>query len=323
MPSVGFFILDAMMTESLHHYLQTSARGLGAFIGHTPLHQFGAALVKNPRVEVYGKMEWAQMGESIKARPAYSIIRKAIENEDLDENRILLDATGGDTGVAYASIARELGLRVLLCLPENVPAERKETLSALGAETVYTAAGEGTDGARAAAQELAMQDPDRYFYADQYQNDNNWKAHYYTTAPEIYVSVPRITHFVAGMGTTGTFTGTGKRLRELNPAIQLIALQPEGPQHGLGGWKHLKTAQVPGIYDPGVADWVVEISTGEAYNMLRKLYEEEGLLVSPSAAANVAGALKIAEQVEEGTIVTVLPDLADSYPDALSQMKRA
>lgn len=312
-----------MITESLHRYLQTSARGLGSFIGHTPLHQFGSALVKNPRVELYGKMEWAQMGESIKARTAYSIMLRAIENEDLDEGRILLDATGGDTGVAYAAIARELGLRVLLCLPENVSPDRKEHLRSLGAETVYTPANEGTDGARAAAEELATQDPDRYFYADQYCNHNNWKAHYYTTAPEIYVSVPRITHFVAGMGTTGTFTGTGKRLRELKPSVRLVALQPDAPHHGLHGWKHLETAQVPGIYDPTVADEVVKVSTGEAYDMLKKLYEEEGLLVSPSAAANVAGALKIADLIEEGTIVTVLPDLADSYPEVLSQFRRA
>ncbi len=313
--------MNGMITERLHDYLQTSARGLGSFIGHTPLHQFGATLLENPRVELYGKMEWAQMGESIKARPAYTIMLKAIENEDLDEQKILLDATSGDTGVAYAAIAKELGLRVLLCLPEDAPAERKEILQALGAETIYTPAADGTDGARAAAEELALNHPELYFYADQYRNENNWKAHYYTTAPEIYLSVPRITHFVAGMGTTGTFTGTGKRLRELKPSVRLIALQPDGPLHGLDGWKHLATNQVPGIYDPEVADEVVEVSTGEAYNMLKKLYEEEGLQLSPSAAANVAGALKVAARIEAGTIVTVLPDLAERYPEVLSQLR--
>lgn len=265
-------------------------------------------------------MEWMQIGGSVKARAAYSIIRSAIESGQLTEGTILLDATSGNTGIAYAAIAKEVGIKVSLCLPENASIERKQILTQLGVDIVYTSPLEGTDGSQQIARELVQNNPGKYFYADQYKNENNWKAHYNTTALEIINQVPTVTHFVAGMGTTGTFVGTARRLRELNPAIRLIAFQPDSALHGLEGWKHLETAVVPKIYDPSVADEIVEITTEESYEMLKKVYDTEGLLLSPSSAANVAGALKVASTLVEGTIVTMLPDNADKYSEVIKKL---
>jgi len=209
---------------------------------------------------------------------------------------------------------------VALCLPENASRERKEILTALGVELILTSRFEGTDGAQQVARGLAEQDPDRYFYADQYKNPNNWKAHYYGTAPEIFYALPGITHFVAGLGTTGTFVGTGRRLRELKPSIRLISLQPDAALHGLEGWKHLETAVVPEIYDPSVADVNEEIDTAEAHTLIREAYEKEGLLLSPSAAANLAGTIRIAKTLKEGVLVTVLPDNADKYSEIIQKI---
>lgn len=293
---------------------------IGKQVGNTPVHRFSEALVKKKGVSIFGKMEWKQLGGSVKARAAYSIIRNAIENNELNEKTILLDATSGNTGIAYASIAKEVGIKVSLCLPENASIERKEILKSLGVDIIYTSPMEGTDGSQQIAFGLAKENPGKYFYADQYKNENNWKAHYYTTAPEIIQQVPGITHFVAGMGTTGTFVGTGRRLRELNPAIKLIAFQPDSALHGLEGWKHLDTAVVPMIYDPSVADEIIEVSTEEAYEMLKQVYATEGLLLSPSSAANVAGALKVASRINEGSIVTILPDNADKYSEVIKKL---
>ena len=198
--------------------------------------------------------------------------------------------------------------------------QRKEILLSSGAEIIYTSKFEGTDGAQEAAKELAEKYPEKYFYADQYKNDNNWKAHYHHTAPEIYEAFPDITHFVAGLGTTGTFTGTGRRLKELNPAIQLISLQPDTPLHGLEGWKHMETAIVPKFYNSSLVDQNFEIDTMDAYEIIKAAKDHEGLLLSPSSAANLVGAIKVAEQIDEGIIVTVLPDNADKYGEIINRI---
>jgi len=299
--------------------LVTAVRALEKEIGHTPLHRI-TRLFHKEHVQVYAKKEWMQLSGSVKARAGYNIIRRAIEGGMLTTKKTLLDATSGNTGIAYAHIAKRLNIPVALCLPENASRERKEILESLGVRLILTSRMEGTDGAQQVAKALAEEDPDRYFYADQYKNPNNWKAHYYSTAPEIYDAIPGITHFVAGLGTTGTFVGTGRRLRELNPSIRLISLEPDFALHGLEGWKHLETAIVPEIYDPSVADANYTVSTEEAYALLRKAYREEGLLLSPSAAANLAGTLRIAEQLKEGVLVTVLPDNGDKYGEIIKKL---
>jgi cysteine synthase B len=299
--------------------LVTAVRALEKEIGHTPLHRI-TRLFHKEQVQVYAKKEWMQLSGSVKARAGYNIIRRAIEGGMLTTKRTLLDATSGNTGIAYAHIAKRLNIPVALCLPENASRERKEILESLGVRLILTSRMEGTDGAQQVAKALAEEDPDRYFYADQYKNPNNWKAHYYSTAPEIYDAIPGITHFVAGLGTTGTFVGTGRRLRELKPSIRLISLEPDFALHGLEGWKHLETAIVPEIYDPSVADANYAVSTEEAYALLRKAYREEGLLLSPSAAANLAGTLRIAEQLKEGVLVTVLPDNGDKYGEIIKKL---
>jgi len=299
--------------------LLSSVKGLEKKIGNTPLHRV-TRLFNKKNVHIYAKKEWMQLSGSVKARAAYNIIRKAIENGDLSRRRTLLDATSGNTGIAYAHIAKQLGIPVALCLPENASQERKDILQSLGVRLILTSRFEGTDGAQQVAKSLAKEDPENYYYADQYKNQNNWKAHYHTTAPEIYSALPGITHFVAGLGTTGTFVGTGRRLRELKPSIQLISLQPDFALHGLEGWKHMETALVPKIYDPTVADANYEVSTEEAHELIKAAYKHEGLLLSPSSAANLAGVLRIAQQLDEGTLVTVLPDNADKYSEIIKKL---
>ncbi|MHA4809334.1 PLP-dependent cysteine synthase family protein [Flavitalea flava] len=307
-------------TESrVSNDLIAAVRSLGARIGHTPLHSF-TWLAQKKKIQIYAKKEWMQLSGSVKARAAYNIIRHAIEEGELDAGQTLLDATSGNTGIAYAYIAKELNIPVALCLPENASRERKEILQSLGVQLILTSRFEGTDGAQGVAKALAEENPGRYFYADQYKNEYNWKAHYYSTAPEIFEEVPGITHFVAGLGTTGTFVGTGRRLRELNPSIRLISLQPDFALHGLEGWKHLETALVPAIYDPTVADENTEVSTEEAHAMIKTVYQQEGLLLSPSAAANLAGTLRIAQTLEEGILVTVLPDNAEKYSEIIQKI---
>jgi cysteine synthase B len=294
-------------------------RLLGSEVGHTPLHQV-TRLFSKPGVSIYAKKEWEQLSGSVKARAAYNIFKSAIEKGYLSSNKILLDATSGNTGIAYATIGKQLQVPVTLCLPENASKERKEILRALGAEIIYTSRFEGTDGAQQLAKALAAEYPDKYYYADQYKNDNNWKAHYHSTALEIAEALPGITHFVAGLGTTGTFVGTGRRLKELDPRITLISLQPDSALHGMEGWKHMETAMVPAIYDDTVADDNWEIGTEEAYATLKAAYEQEGLLLSPSAAANLAGAIRVAQQLEKGTVVTIFPDNADKYSDVIHKI---
>jgi cysteine synthase B len=305
-----------LITES---NLLTSVRALERKIGHTPLLPI-TRLFNKKNVCIYAKQEWMQLSGSVKARAAYNIIRKAIENGELTRERTLLDATSGNTGIAYAHIASLLDIPVALCLPENASKERKDILESLGVRLILTSRFEGTDGAQQVAKELADTDPAHYYYADQYKNQYNWKAHYHSTAPEIFGELPGITHFVAGLGTTGTFVGTGRRLRELNPSIRLISLQPDAALHGMEGWKHLETAIVPGIYDPTVADANYEVSTEEAHEIIKAAYKHEGLLLSPSSAANLAGTIRIAEQLEEGILVTVLPDNADKYSEVIKKL---
>ena len=295
------------------------AKSLGTQVGNTPLVRLGK-LLDHPRVQLWAKQEWHQLSGSVKSRAAYFIIMDALQKGALDESKTLLDATSGNTGIAYAAIGAALGIRVALCLPENASKERKDILQSLGAEIIYTSKFEGTDGAQEVAADLAQTHPDKYFYADQYKNENNWKAHYHTTGEEIIRQVPHLTHFVAGLGTTGTFIGTSRKLREYNSDIQCISFQPDNPMHGLEGWKHLETATVPRIYDPLVADQNIEVSTEESYEMLKKVYRDEGLLISPSSAANLAGAVKLANTIDKGTIVTVLPDNADKYSEVVKKL---
>lgn len=299
--------------------LISGIKALDSEIGHTPLYHF-TRLFQKPGVEIYAKQEWRQLSGSVKARAAYHIIRHAIETGALNRRRTLLDATSGNTGIAYAHIARRLHIPVALCLPENASQERKDILQSLGVNLILTSPFEGTDGAQQVARSLAAKDPDRYYYADQYKNKFNWLAHSQTTAPEIFRELPGITHFIAGLGTTGTFVGTGRRLRELQPDIRLISLQPDYALHGLEGWKHLDTAVVPEIYDAAVADDNLEVSTEEAYTLIKEVWKTEGLLLSPSAAANLAGAIRVGNQLAHGIIVTVLPDNADKYGEVIKKI---
>ena len=308
----------------LPHELQ-QATEIVDLIGYTPLIRLRRVTRDLPDgIEIYGKAEWFNPGGSVKDRPAWNIVRTAIERGELRGGKRLLDATSGNTGIAFAMIGAALGFGVTLCMPANVSVERKRILKAYGAEVIYTDPLESSDGAIRKARALYAQHPDRYYYADQYNNPANWQAHYETTGVEIWQQTEgRITHFVAGLGTTGTFVGVGRRLREYRRDIQLIALQPDSPFHGLEGLKHLDTAIVPGIYDPTLADANLPISTEDAYAMARRLAREEGLLVGVSAAAAVVGSLRVAEAIlrdaeqrgEEphAVIVTILCDSADKY----------
>jgi cysteine synthase B len=281
-------------------------------IGNTPLVSF-PNIFRKENVTIYAKKEWKQLSGSVKARAAFAIFSDAIEKKQLYHGKILLDATSGNTGIAYARIGKILGIPVSLCLPENASSERKAILRKLGVELILTSRFEGTDGAQEIARSLAEKSPELYFYADQYKNENNWKAHFDGTAVEILNEVPLITHFVTGLGTTGSFVGTGRRLRKENPGIRLVSLEPDNPLHGLEGWKHLETAVIPGIYDTSIADENLEISTEEAYEMIVKVKEKEGLLLSPSSAANLVGAIRVASKLEKGIVVTLLPDNGDKY----------
>lgn len=293
---------------------------LAPFVGHTPLFPI-TRLHSNPAVKIYAKLEWQQLSNSVKARAGFNIIRQAVYDGLIDEHKGIIDASSGNTAVAYATVGAHAGIPVTLCVPENASEQKKTALKALGAEIIYTSRFGTTDEAQQKAKEMAALHPERYHYTDQYANDNNWKAHYFGTAPEIWEqSKGQITHFVAGLGTTGTFTGTSRRLKELNPDIRLISLQPDSAMHGLEGWKHLESALVPKIYDANVADENLFIDTMEAFDLIRAAAKYEGLLLSPSSAANLAGALRVARQIEEGVIVTIFPDHASNYPEILENI---
>lgn len=300
--------------------LTEKVEALGHFLGETPLYPI-RQLHHNERVKVFAKMEWQQFGSSVKARPAYRIIKDAIEKGELNKNRHLLDASSGNTGIAYAHIGASLGIPVTLCLPENASEERKNILRALGVHIHFTSRMGGTDEAQNIALELYKDNPDKYFYADQYSNDSNWRAHYETTGPEIWQQTGgNITHFITGLGTTGTFMGTGRRLMDFKSDIRLISVQPELAMHGLEGWKHMETAQVPDIYDPSLADEERIINTEKAHRVMKEAAAKEGLLLSPSSAANLAAALQLAEELEEGTIVTIFPDDGSKYGEIINNL---
>ncbi len=288
-------------------------------IGNTPLLQLERLTEHLPGIQILGKAEWANPGGSVKDRAAKAIVLDAMERGLLGtDNKNLLDATSGNTGIAYAMLGAAMRFPVTLAMPSNVSPERRRILAAYGANIIWTDPADGTDGAIRKARELAAKEPETYWYADQYSNDNNWRAHYETTGNEIWRQTEgRITHFLAGLGTSGTFVGATRRLKELNPAIECISLEPDSPFNGLEGLKHMETAIVPRIYDPGLADRKIEMATETAYAMARRLPREEGLLVGISAAAAVAGALRIAEECaakqQEAVIVTILCDSADKY----------
>jgi len=297
------------------------ARALGASlverIGNTPLLRLERVGREFPGAGFYAKAEWYNPGGSVKDRPALSMLRDGEQSGALRPGKTILDATSGNTGISYAMLGAALGYAVKLCLPSSASEERKRILHAYGAELVITPGDEGSDGAIRRVREIYAADPEKYFYPDQYSNPANWQAHYRTTAEEIWSQTNgRITHFVAGLGTSGTFIGTARRLKERNPAIRCVSLQPDGPFHGLEGWKHMPTAMVPKIYDPAVADQNFEVLTEDAYNLAMRLAREEGMLVSPSSAAALAGSFRVAAGLARGehaVIVTVFPDSGDKY----------
>ena len=281
-------------------------------VGNTPLIRLRRIERELPGVELYAKAEWQNPGGSVKDRPALRMIQEGIAAGRLVAGKTILDATSGNTGIAYAMMGAAMDYKVTLCVPENVTPERKRILRAYGAELIFTDPLEGSDGAIRMAQKMYRDAPEKYFYADQYNNDFNWRAHYDTTAPEIIKQTgARLTHFVAGLGTSGTFVGTGRRLREYNDNIVLASVQPDSPLHGLEGLKHMESAIVPGIYDPRLADEDVRVGTEESYEMTRRLAQEEGLLVGISSGANLAGALKIARK--NAVMVVVFCDGGERY----------
>jgi cysteine synthase B len=283
-------------------------------IGNTPLLSFRRVAPVNAPVKVLAKAEWYNPGGSVKDRAAMAMILDGEKRGLLTSDKTIIDATSGNTGIAYAMIAAQRGYKLKLALPKNASIERKQSLEAYGAEIILTDPTEGTDGAQRFVRKLVDAEPDKYFYPDQYNNDANWRAHYDTTAMEIWKQTDgQVTHFVTGMGTSGTFMGVTRRLKELNPEIVCISVQPDSPLHGLEGMKHMATALVPGIYDPSVADENLEISTEDAHRMVLRLAREEGLLVGVSSGANMMGAMKIASRLRGGTVVTIFCDSASKY----------
>jgi len=286
-------------------------------IGKTPLIRLDRVVSQFENVEFLAKAEWFNPGGSVKDRAAYSMIREGERRGDLTPGKVILDATSGNTGIAYAMIGAALGYRVKLCLPSSASPERKQILQAYGVEIVYTPGDEGTDGAIRRVREIYEADRDKYFYPDQYGNLANPAAHYSTTAPEIWEQTQgRITHFVAGLGTSGTFVGTTRRLKELNPQIRCISMQPDSSFHGLEGLKHMATSIVPRIYDATLADENVEVHTENAQQLAKKLAREEGILVGVSAGAALWACLDVARRLPKGeraVIVTVFPGSGEKY----------
>jgi cysteine synthase B len=286
-------------------------------IGRTPLVRLRHFEREASGVELYAKAEWQNPGGSVKDRAGARMIADGEASGALRPGLTIVDATSGNTGIAYAMIGAARGYPVKLFLPENASPERKQILQAFGAEIVLTDPLEGTDGAIRAVRALVAAEPQKYFYPDQYSNDSNWRAHFEGTGPEIIEQTEgRVTHFVAGLGTSGTFMGAGRALREFNASIRLTSFQPDSPFHGLEGLKHMETALVPKIYDPALADEDIAVSTEDAHRYVRRLAREEGLLVGISSGAALAAALDVARRIEAGTagvVVTVFPDGAEKY----------
>lgn len=283
-------------------------------VGNTPLVELSNISRETAPVRILGKAEWYNPGGSVKDRPALNMIREGIRSGQLNPGKTILDATSGNTGIAYAMIGAALGYPVRLCIPRNVSDLHKRILRGYGADLVFTDPTLGSDGAILEARRLIKKNPAEYFYPDQYSNDANWRAHFGGTGPEIVAQTGgAITHFVAGLGTTGTFTGTGRYLKEAVPGVRLISFQPFSPFHGLEGLKHLPTSIVPEIYDDTLSDEEMTIETEDAQAMVRRLAREEGLLVGPSAGAAAAAALQIANGLKEGVVVTILCDSGHKY----------
>jgi cysteine synthase B len=282
-------------------------------IGNTPLIDL-SALTGRTEVKLYGKAEYANPGGSVKDRPALAMMTEAERRGLFKAGRRVLDATSGNTGIAYAMIGAARRIPVTLCLPDSASVERKRILRAYGAELRITDPLQGSDGAILEARRLVAEEPERWAYLDQYSNPENWRSHYRTTGPEIWEQTAgAITHFVTGLGTSGTFMGVGRYLRERNPAVRLISVEPDSPFHGLEGMKHMASAIVPPIYDPALANEAREMPTERAYAMVKKLAREAGLLVGVSSGANVTAALEVAAELRSGVVVTILCDSADKY----------
>lgn len=305
-----------MQTAGAEAQTRTNTNFLESKIGNTPLIRLRNVTKDLPaNIEIYGKAEFLNPGGSVKDRAALAMIIAGEKSGELTGDKTILDATSGNTGIAYAMIGAARGYEVALALPKNASAERKRILTLYGARIIETDPMSGTDGAQIKAKELAAEFPERFFYPDQYNNENNWKAHYETTALEVWDQTDgRITHFLAGLGTTGTFIGTSRRLKEFDSKVQAISMQPASPLHGLEGMKHLETAIVPGIYDSGVADAQTEVETEDAQAMTRRLAREEGLFVGVSAGANVFAAIRMAKTLNQSAvIVTILCDGGGKY----------
>ena len=294
------------------------ADSVEASIGHTPLirlRRIGETLPSG--VELYAKAEHLNPGGSVKDRPALEMILTGERAGKLQRGMSILDASSGNTGIAYGMIAAARGYSVTLCLPQNASRARKDILRKLGVTIIETDPLQSTDGAQLVAREMYSAAPEKYFYPDQYNNEANWRAHYQSTAPEIWEQTAgRVTHFITGLGTTGTFVGVTRRLKTFNPRLRAISVQPDSPLHGLEGMKHLETALVPGIYDMTLADQNVEVSTDEALQMVQRLAREEGLLVGPSSGANVFAALRLARALSgDAVVVTILCDGGERYSE--------
>lgn len=284
-------------------------------IGGTPLLCLNNVIdLQNDNVKIYAKLECYNPCGSVKDRAAFQMIQDAESSGELTKDKVIIDSTSGNTGIAYAMIAAVKGYRAKIVIPHNASIERKKIISGFGAELVYSSPFEGSDGAIRLAKEIYNGDPDTYYMPDQYNNPSNWKAHYLTTGPEIIEQTKgKITHFLAGLGTTGTIMGTGKALKEFDPAIQVIAIEPDDAMHGIEGLKHMETSLVPGIYDRGFPDDTFYVNTDEAYDMVKKLTASGGLPVGHSSGAALVGALRAAEGLEEGLVVTIFPDGGDRY----------
>ena len=305
-----------MTLVALDHRLQApTLAGLAAQVGNTPLLPLTRLEAGLPRaVQLLAKAEWFTPGGSVKDRPALAILRSALAQGRLGRGERLLDSTSGNMGISYATFGASLGIAVTLAMPSNASPERISILRALGAGLILTDPAEGSDGATRTVRRMAQEEPGRYFYANQYDNPANWQAHYQTTGPEIIAqSSGAVTHFVAGLGTSGTLMGVGRALKEFNPGIQLVAVQPDGPFHGLEGLKHMASALRPGIYDPDLPDQVVEVRTEAAYAMVRALARQEGLFVGISSGAAAVAALQLARTLQQGVVVTLFPDAGYKY----------
>lgn len=308
------------MTITESETLKQKIDQLQPFVGNTPLFPI-TGLHQNENVKIYAKLEWNQLTNSVKARAAFNIVKSAIDNGELSPGSQLLDASSGNTGVAYAAIAAALDIPFTLCIPENASITKVSALKAFNTHLIYTSPYELTDGAQEKALDLKHANPEMYYYADQYANSNNWKAHFNSTGPEIYEQTQKeITHFITGVGTSGTFIGTSKALKSFNEAIRVISVHPDSALHGLEGWKDMETARVPEFYDPNLADERKEVSTEKAYEYVKKAGQKLGLMLSPSSAANLFSAVELSKEIDQGVIVTVFPDHGSNYPEAMKNI---